>query len=97
MQGAPGRRAVSATDFMIVLTPFLVLLGTIYSARDRHVKMAALDAKADEIHVLVNNRMTEALERIAALEAKLGLASGEPIPGPRLVTETSEPHPEGDY
>lgn len=44
-------------------------------------------ASLDEIHILVNNRMSEALERVASLEAKLGLSSGEDIPNQRTITE----------
>lgn len=40
-----------------------------------------------EIHVLVNTRLTDAMDRIGELESKLGLSSGEPIPGPATVTK----------
>lgn len=45
------------------------------------VKSAAeiAEVKLDGIHVLVNSRLTEALERIKALEDKLGLAPGEKV------------------
>lgn len=50
--------------------------------------------KLEEIHVLVNTRMTEALERVAALEAKLGLHAGQDIPTPAIVTVPTEPETE---
>lgn len=37
--------------------------------------------KTDEIHILVNSRLTEALERIRALEVALGIQEGAAIPG----------------
>lgn len=48
-----------------------------------------LNRKANKIHVLVNSRMTDAVDRIAALEHKLGLEPGEAIPGPQIVTSTT--------
>jgi len=53
--------------------------------------------KLSEIHLLVNSRMDEALKRVLALEAKLGLQAGEDIPAPAIVTMTTvEPPPEVD-
>lgn len=51
--------------------------------------------KIDEIHILVNSQMQAALSRIALLEAKLGLASGEEIPGAQIVTAPTDT--EGSY
>ena len=47
--------------------------------------------KLNEIHVLVNTRMSEALERVQALEAKLGLYAGQSIPSPAIVTVPTDP------
>lgn len=44
--------------------------------RNRH--LVAQDHKMDEIHVLVNSRLTEALDRIDTLEEALHLATGIP-------------------
>lgn len=44
--------------------------------RNKH--LAKQDEKLEEIHVLVNSRLTEALERIHALEEALHLATGLP-------------------
>lgn len=58
----------------------------------------ALNKKAKQIHVLVNSQMNTALTRIAALETKLGLSPGEPIPAPAIVTPptpTEAPSKEG--
>lgn len=49
-------------------------------------KLTGQDRQLTEIHVLVNNQMTAALERIASLEKKLGLEPDEAIPSPQLVT-----------
>jgi hypothetical protein len=38
--------------------------------------------KLEQIHVLVNSRLSEALDRIGDLEAKLGIPPGAPIPPP---------------
>lgn len=43
-----------------------------------------------EIHILVNTRLTDAMDRIGELESKLGLSSGEPIPGPATVTRQTK-------
>ena len=40
----------------------------------------ALHRKSEQIHVLVNSRLDDALGRIAALEHKLGLEPGEAVP-----------------
>jgi hypothetical protein len=47
-----------------------------------------------EIHVLVNARLDEALDRVLDLEKKLGLSSGEPIPGPPTISTRTEQDPE---
>lgn len=52
---------------------------------------AETDVKLDEIHVIVNSRMSETLNRVQALEAKLGLHSGEEIPSPPTITKTTKP------
>ncbi len=77
---------MSATSVMVVLTPFLVLAGVIYTSANTNRKAHGLAEKADEIHVLVNSRLTEALDRINELEKKLGLTPGEQIPVPAIVT-----------
>lgn len=41
---------------------------------------ATADEKLDGIHVLVNSRLTDALNRIAGLERALGIAPDAPIP-----------------
>lgn len=56
----------------------VVTLGTAY-----------LSVKLRQVHVLVNSKMDTALKRIEELEAKLGLASGEQVPGAKILTETS--------
>lgn len=38
-----------------------------------------LKRQQNQIHVLVNSRLSEALDRIAQLEAKLGLQPGQPV------------------
>lgn len=45
-----------------------------------------LNRKVKEVHVLVNAQMNAALTRIAELEKKLGLTSGEAIPTAAVVT-----------
>jgi Skp family chaperone for outer membrane proteins len=47
--------------------------------------------KVEEIHVMVNSQKTELENRIKALEQKLGLASGEEIPHPPIVTTQTDP------
>jgi cell division protein FtsX len=70
-------------------------LGAIYLASRLSQKtQAQAKEKIEEIHVLVNGQMTEALDRIEKLEQKLGLAAGEEIPTPAIVTITTET-PEG--
>ena len=39
-----------------------------------------LHRKGEQIHVLVNSRLDEALGRIESLEDRLGLEPGEPLP-----------------
>lgn len=39
-----------------------------------------LKRQGSQIHVLVNARLTEALDRITLLETRLGLKPGEPVP-----------------
>lgn len=43
--------------------------------------------KLDEIHLLVNSRLTEALDRIKGLEGALGIGPKDPVP---TVTEVSD-------
>ena len=43
---------------------------------------ASADEKLDGIHVLVNSRLTDALDRIAGLERALGIQPDEPVPDP---------------
>ena len=79
---------------VLALAPTLAIIVTyLLSRRDRKVvaekvedvketvatTASAADEKLDSIHILVNNRMTEALERIATLEQKLGLEPGEAL------------------
>ena len=45
--------------------------------RNRH--LTSQDAKLEQIHVLVNSRLSEALDRIAGLESALHDASGVPL------------------
>jgi hypothetical protein len=52
------------------------LVGIDAWARNRH--LAKQDNKLEEIHVLVNSRLTEALDRIESLEEALHLATGIP-------------------
>lgn len=48
--------------------------------------------QGEKIHILVNGRLSEALDRIASLEKKLGLQPGEQIPTAQVVTpKTKEP------
>jgi hypothetical protein len=42
--------------------------------------------KLEEIHVLVNSRLTEALNRIDQLEKSLGIPPDSPVPKPRKGT-----------
>lgn len=44
-----------------------------------------LNRKSNQIHVLVNSRLEDALTRIKHLEEKLGLSKGEPIPAEAFV------------
>lgn len=70
-----------------VLTPLAAIAGGIWKIFRRLSKQ---DLALSEIHVLVNNRMTEALNRIDALEGKLGLMPGEAIPSPSVVTPVTK-------
>lgn len=45
-------------------------------------------AKVEEIHVLVNSRMSSALRRISQLEKALGIKKGAPVPEPAEEKET---------
>lgn len=85
--------AWTATSTMTVVTPFLVLFGTIYLARNTKKKSVELNDKADAIHILVNSRLDEALKRITDLEGKLGLSPGEAIPHPAIVAPQTEGTP----
>jgi hypothetical protein len=66
-------------------------------ARERETEAKARDDRAarerQEIHVLVNSNLTAMQERVQDLEHKLGLASGEQIPGPQTITRSSEEPP----
>lgn len=52
-----------------------------------------LNRRAKQIHVLVNSRLDQALQRISSLESKLGLSPGEPIPAPPILTTATKPEP----
>ncbi len=64
----------------IVLTPIIVVMIQVYGYRDSVKRTTALEVKSDEIHVLVNSRLTEALTRIKSLEKALNIEDGDPIP-----------------
>lgn len=84
--------AVTATGVATILTPIGVIVAAFFGRK----KLNATAASVNEIHVLVNSRMTEALARIQSLETKLGLAPGEAVPSARIVTTptpTVEPTP----
>lgn len=56
-----------------------------------------LSKKVKEVHTLVNSQMTAALDRVAALEGKLGLTAGEAIPGAAIVAPPTTPEvPDGN-
>lgn len=65
---------------VVVFTPLIVVGAQILAQRDRHKKAEAISVQTAEIHVLVNSRLTDALERIKALEEALGIEDGDPIP-----------------
>lgn len=48
---------------------------------------AAAAVAVQEIHVMVNSKLTEALDRVTLLEEKLGLASGEALPTAQVLTK----------
>lgn len=63
-----------------------ITLSSLLSQRNQ--KSAA--TKIDEIHIMVNSQKDQMEKRIKALETKLGLASGEDIPAPAIVTAHSD-------
>jgi hypothetical protein len=64
----------------------LVVAGYVIQKR----KAEKIESKTDQIHVLVNNRMTEALQRIESLEGSLSLTAGEQLKPGSTVTVTQE-------
>lgn len=70
---------MSIADIMLIVTPLLVLAGTIYSKQDRAKQSKMIVTQTEEIHVLVNSRLTEALDRIDQLEKLLGLTPGQSL------------------
>lgn len=74
----------------VILPSLAVVIGHVIAARDRANKAHDNSAQNAEIHVLVNGRLAEALDRIKELEEKLGLSQGEAIPGPQIVSIETE-------
>jgi hypothetical protein len=75
-----------------------IVIASFFSTRNqRDLKGAVLKQSQTitEIHVLVNSKMDEALQRVAALEAKLGLEAGEAIPTPQIITGGTSAPPAG--
>lgn len=73
-----------ATALAVALAPTIAIIAT-YMLNRRVTagvagKVADVPEKLEQIHELVNSRMTEALERIAALERLLKMAPGDPLP-----------------
>ena len=52
--------------------------------------LAAQSKTIDQTHTLVNSKFTEAVDRIASLEAKLGLQPGETIPTAAITTAATK-------
>lgn len=62
-----------------------IVLASLLSQRNQKAAATKIDEQAekiDSIHVLVNSRMQEALDRIVALEKRYGLQAGAEIPPP---------------
>ena len=70
----------------LVVTPILVALIGVAGS----IGVVLINRKLNSVHVLVNQRMTDALKRIDELETKMGLASGEAIPSASIMTTSTE-------
>lgn len=63
------------------LSPTVAIVAAYVLSRRKVTQVATVtETKLDTIHVLVNSRLEEALERIAALEKALGIKPNGPIP-----------------
>lgn len=61
----------------VVLPSLAVVIGHVIAARDRASKASTNSNENQAIHVLVNGRLADALDRIAELEDRLGLPESE--------------------
>lgn len=59
-----------------ILTPLSVIIGHLLARSDRQKKANVSSQENAQIHVLVNSRLTEALQRIEVFEKHLGLPPG---------------------
>lgn len=71
-----------STGWLSLITAILVVIGHALSMAQRQKIKSNTDGKLAEVHVLVNSRLTDALDRIAALELALGIKPDAPIPPP---------------
>lgn len=62
-----------------------VTLAVILTARAQHSKAVVLEEKVDEVHKLANDRLTKALEQIAALQLM--------VERQRVASQTKEDKP----
>lgn len=64
---------MSIIEIAAVLGPVAVIVGHLLARSDRRTRAEQATVKLAEIHVLVNSRLTTALEHIKVLEQKLGI------------------------
>ena len=72
------------------LPPFLAALAAFITSLSHGKTLAAQSKTIDQTHTLVNSKFTEAVDRIASLEAKLGLQPGETIPTAAITTAATK-------
>lgn len=65
------------------VAPTLAIIANyVLGTKQRTANDQKADVKLDGIHVLVNGRLSEALERITELEQALGIKPDAPVPPP---------------
>lgn len=70
-----------ATGILALVTAALVLINA-------H-KMSKVESKTDEVHILVNQRLTDTLDKVEKLEARVEALGGEKAPPQREPGSTA--------
>lgn len=77
---------VAASPIFILVVSALASCATILTTlAGIYLTYTKAQSKIQEIHVLVNSRLSEALSRVEQLQSSLGITDSDPAPPPRSM------------